>query len=240
MASLIRNKRGESLTLPFPYSGILPPGGSCVVPGTPAVVTARLGSQAGFAVDVLDVADSELLNNPVNGTYALPQSKLMSIGPIAAKGAADVHANLAGNAAVAFPGPFTSPVSPRNLRLTFAASYDGGNVTVTGTDQNGDVISEVFTGTAASTQVGVKVFKTVTAAVRSAVGATANVCSIGTGDKIGVGAGIDLAAGAAMLMVGATAEAVTLDATYDGFTPTTVPSATTYFLLANITTSLVP
>lgn len=148
----------------------------------------------------------------------------VNLSNVAAKGTTDVHAALAGTAAVAFPGPITSPATPRNVRAVFAASYDGGNITVTGTDQFGADQTEVITAAAASTVVGTKVFKTITSIVKGAVGVNAATVSIGTGDKLGLG----LLPGSTfyILTANGVAEAGTLDEANGGITPTTVPNGT--------------
>ena len=132
-----------------------------------------------------------------------------------------------------FPGAFTSPVVPRNLRVVFAANWDGGDVTVTGTNQFNTAITEVFTGTASSTQVGVKAFKTVTAASHASYGKhlTADA-SIGTGDTIGIPFNVVDTTG--FCYVAAVVEAATINATYDTFVPTTTPSSTAYTVLCNV------
>lgn len=160
-------------------------------------------------------------------------AKFFSIGPVAAKSATSVHANFAADdASLDFPGPFTNPVTPRNLRVTFAATWDAGDVTVVGTDQFDQPVTEVFADNPGNVVVGTKIFKTVTSATKESVGANNVNASIGTGDKIGVPADVTDANG--FLWVGTTAEAVTIDATYSAFTPTTTPAATTYKLLANV------
>jgi hypothetical protein len=148
----------------------------------------------------------------------------------AAKGTNDVHAAFAGdNAALAFPGAFTNPAQPRNLRVTMAADYDGGNVTVLGTDQFGQPQSEVFTTGSNVTRVGTKVFATVTGATKAAVGSDAATASIGTGDKIGLP--FRVASSVGMLQATTTNEAVTIDATEHAFTPTTAPNGSIVFTL---------
>jgi len=159
-------------------------------------------------------------------------TRLLSVGPVAAKATDDVHA-LYDDVTAEFPGPFTNPVVPRNLRVTFSADWDGGDVTVTGTDQFDAVVNEVFADVAATTVVGTKIFKTVTGATKETpAGVTGDGASIGTGDKVGIP--IHVYDTVACLQVGTTNEAVTVDATYDGFTPTTTPAATTYVLLVNV------
>lgn len=105
------------------------------------------------------------------------------INPAAAS-TTGVHAALAGNAAPAFPGPFTSPAVPRNVTATFAGSYDGGDITFVGT-RLGQVQTETIVASAGSTVAGTKIFDTVTSASRSTTGATANTVSLGWGEKLG-------------------------------------------------------
>ncbi len=160
------------------------------------------------------------------------EARLLSI-VAAAKSTNSVHASFLGDdASNDFPGPFTNPVTPRNLRVVYAALYDGGDTTITGTDQFDDPVEETFTAVAGTTVVGTKIFKTVTAATKSAVGAAAVGASIGTGDLIGIPA--ELADEVAFLWVGTTAEAVVVDDTLNTFAPTTTPAGTTYKLLVNI------
>ena len=146
----------------------------------------------------------------------------------AAKGAATaVHAAIAGNTAVdAVTTGITNPGVPRNLIVTIAASWDGGVVSVSGTDQFDLPITETF-GSVAATVVGSKAFKTVTSMSHSVLGATANTYSVGLGDKIGVPYRIANSAG--LCFVGATTlassviEAVVIDPVYSTYASTTVP-----------------
>lgn len=134
----------------------------------------------------------------------------------------------------AFPGAFTNPDVPRNLRVTFAAAWDGGNVNVVGTDQYDQAVNETLVANPGNVVVGTKVFKTVVSATKGAVGAAADAASIGTGDKLGVDEPIADANG--IMTVDGVSEAVTVDATYDGFTAgTNLPNgARIYRLLANV------
>jgi hypothetical protein len=148
----------------------------------------------------------------------------------AAKGTTDVHAAVAGNAASnTFPGPFTNPAQPRNLRLTMATSYDGGDVVVAGTNQFDEPISETFATGSNVVRVGSKVFKTITGATKAAVGANAATVSIGTGDKIALPFRVGSTVGT--LQATTTNEAVTVDAVEHAFTPTTAPNGAIVFTL---------
>ena len=80
-----------------------------------------------------------------------------------AKAVDNVHAAFAGNdAANIFPGPITDPDMPRSLYATFGAGYDGGDLTVDGTDIDDNVIQEVLATNPGGDTKGVKCFKTVT------------------------------------------------------------------------------
>lgn len=159
------------------------------------------------------------------------RTSLVSGGTPAAKGTNNVHAALASNAANAFPGPITNPATPRNVRAVFAASYDGGDITLVGTDQFNRAQTEVITAAAASTVVGVKVWKTITSITKATVGATANTVSIGTGDLIGI-TDVPVSGSPVLLFTNGVAEAVTFNATANGFTPTTVPNGSVAYVLS--------
>lgn len=159
-----------------------------------------------------------------------PATRLFTV-TAAAKGTTEVHA-LYDSATLSTSAGFTNPDVPRNLRVTKSASWDGGTVTITGTDQFDAAITEVFPALGAGLEVGTKIFKTVTALAHSIALAGGVGVSVGCGDLIGIPAHVYN--GVARLWVGTTGEAVTIDTTYHAFTPTTTPSATTYILLANI------
>lgn len=228
MPTKITNIAGNPATLPPPFNRVLKAGASVQVAENVKVVIAALGGEVAIQ-NTLDVADAS-----GGSSDALAHGEYCRMYPITvpAKGTNNVHAAYAGNAAVAFPGPITNPDVPRNLRAVFAASYDGGDIVVDGTDQFGNTIQETIVAVANSTVVGAKVFKTVTAIRRTAVGATANTVSIGTGDKIGVPFKLKSAVG--VLLVAATAEAVTVDVTLNSFVPTTVPAGTAFIFLGSV------
>ena len=103
MATLVRNRHGTPITLPFPYSGVLMGGAAVVLPHEPATVVQRLGLGAEQAFELLMVPDSELLNSPVNGAYAPPASgKLFYYPGVAAKGTADIAGALPANSGKAY------------------------------------------------------------------------------------------------------------------------------------------
>lgn len=142
-----------------------------------------------------------------------------------------VHAGFAGNnASNTFPGPFTNPDVPRNVTVTFAASWDGGDVTVVGTNQFDEAVTEVIADAAGTTVAGTKIFKTVTSATKQSVGAAADAASIGHGTKMGIPARLGAATGNLLFVTGVS-EAGTWDATYDAVTPTSVANGTRSYIV---------
>lgn len=163
---------------------------------------------------------------------------IVTITNPAAKAAANLFAAFAANlsnVATAALTPLAQPDVPRNLRVTFAASWDGGNVTVTGTDQFGAAQSETFNSAPGTVVVGQKIFASVATVAKSAVGATTNTASVGTGDKMACNTQhIQNAFGQCRLQTGAE-DAIIFDTTNNAFTPTTVPNgSTTYSVLCYI------
>lgn len=95
--------------------------------------------------------------------------------------AVTVHGTVAANASNTFPGPFTNPPAPMHVQVVFQAGWDGGDVTLTGTDADGAALTETVTAAAGSTVETTRAFKTVTAASKSATGATTNTATLQTG-----------------------------------------------------------
>jgi hypothetical protein len=144
----------------------------------------------------------------------------------AAKSATAVHASIAGTTSVVpVTTGITNPAIPRNLTATMAASWDGGNISIVGTDQFDQPQTETITGTAASTVVGVKVWKTITSVAHTAVGVNAAGYSVGTGDKLGLGVKCSVGNGFIIGTKDGVGELMVLDVANAGFTPTTVPNA---------------
>jgi len=170
--------------------------------------------------------------------------KTLSIGPALtlpkmfvytdpAAAGVSVHAEVDENDVNAFPGPFTDPVIPRNIKVVFDAGWQGGDVTVIGTDQFDAAVTEVIADVAGTTVVGVKIFKTVVSASKEIQAGAGDGCQIFTGDKLGI---LDIITDVyGFLSVAGVTEVVVIDTTYHGFTPTTVPDgAKDYVLLANV------
>jgi hypothetical protein len=132
-----------------------------------------------------------------------------------------VHAAVAGNAALAFPGPFTSPATPRAVSVLFAAGWTGGNVTVVGIDQFGRAQTETITASAGATVEGTKIFKTVSSAAHTAAG-DANACTLQTGLLIGIPVPL-LGAWGIQLIAGVAAQPTAWNATVHAFQSASAP-----------------
>jgi len=138
----------------------------------------------------------------------------------AAESATAVHAAVASSQPNAYPGPITQPTPPRVVHCAFSATWDGGDLTVVGTDQFNAPIADVIADAPASTVAGVKIFKTVTSITKQSVGLL-GFASVGVGNKLGLNFHPSSALG--VLSVDGTSEAVAIDATYPAFAPTANP-----------------
>lgn len=153
------------------------------------------------------------------------QSMLQVVTP-AAKSANSVAATSYGDAASNSITVAASPASPRNVRAVFGATWDGGNIVVTGTDQFDVAVTETLVAVAGTTVVGTKIFKTVTSLAKSAVGVglhATNTVTVGTGDKLG----LTVKSSQSFCLVGDSTPTAMTPAAYDsavnGFTPANVP-----------------
>lgn len=160
-------------------------------------------------------------------------AELISYPNLAAAGVG-VHAAIASDNAAAVTTGITSPAIPRAVQVVFAALWDGGDVTIVGTDQFDAAVTETIADVAGTTVQGVKVFKTVTSIATETVGAGGGLtATVQTGNAIGIEVASERPYG--MLTVDGTAEAVVVDDTNDTFTPTTAPNgAHDYVLLVNV------
>lgn len=157
-------------------------------------------------------------------------AKIYKIVDAAAKSTTAVHALIDSTSTDLVTTDITNPDVPRNLRVVKASSWDGGTVTVFGTDFNDIPISEVFPVLTAGTEVGTKIFKTVTGMQHSIALDGGNGYSVGTGDLLGLPS-IPTSTVHYLHLKDATPEDATLDTTYGGFTPTTAPDASLDFTL---------
>lgn len=237
--SLVKNSGLEPLTLPFPYAQIIAPGKSVVVEDTPANVNALIGKVKSAHVSEFDSAQVggasvAATANPAGTPFAVSSATALMFNFVDpdAPAVAGVHAVVLATAPNAFPGPLTQPDMPRNLSVTFESGWDGGAVTVTGTDQFDTAITESF-AYSAGTVNGTKMFKTVTGVAKATIGVATKTASVGTGGILG----IPQKAGAVwgVLFADTVAEAVTISTANSSFTPTTAPDgSTTYTLFVNI------
>jgi len=74
------------------------------------------------------------------------------------------------------PGPWTNPPEPEDLCCTFDGSWDGGDITVYGTDANGNMVSDVFVVSLGNTVLGANrtVISSVTRVTLNLAGTTGN------------------------------------------------------------------
>jgi len=144
---------------------------------------------------------------------------------------AGVHA-ANGDDVQAWPGAFTSPAVPRNVTVTFEASWAGGNVTFTGTDQFDAVLTETIAASAGSRVDGIKTFKTVTGIAHAAAGpgGAGHDATAGWGHKFGVAQTLTAPLGV-LSADGANDDAV-WDSTYHAFIPTQLPDGAIDFTWA--------
>lgn len=163
------------------------------------------------------------------GQGLIGQESVISLGAPAAAGAA-VHAAVPGTDPNVFPGPFTDPDVPRTVDVTYGVGYDGGDVTIVGTDQFGNAQTEVNVAVASSTVAGAKIFKTVTAISKATVGASGATAAPVTGPILGIAAQLSSATGNVLFADGVT-EAGTFDATENSVDTTTAPDGSTVFLV---------
>lgn len=133
------------------------------------------------------------VSNPITGSGQVIQSQ--SVGSPAVGSTTAIHA---ATAVLASGGPqvistsITNPDVPRNVTATAggtAGDVKDVQVTVTGTDINGNTISEdlpAFTVDTTGTVTGSKAFKTVTSYSVPAMDGTGATVAIGTGAKLGL------------------------------------------------------
>lgn len=173
----------------------------------------------------------------------LPSQKVLEyeliVDPVALddNGILDDSAGAGAAASVTVSSFLGQPDYPRNIVVTpggTTADVRAGDVTVTGTDAKGSVISETFSflANASTVVVGAKAFKTVTSVVfpleDSPYGATWDV---GWGDKFGLDKCLDSSAFVIKSFIGSTSETLTVTASAsalssNGFTPTNVANGT--------------
>lgn len=127
----------------------------------------------------------------------------------------DTHlAVFADDAAAAFPGPFTNPDVPRTIVASFEAAWDGGDITIHGTNQFAAVTSEVLVANPGGTTVSLNAYATITAAEKNVVpGLVHKYVKLGRGDALGIPATTSGSIG--ILAVTGVTEAATFNSTYN-------------------------
>lgn len=80
----------------------------------------------------------------------------------------------------------TNPATPRNIKIVGNVAGIAGNVTIKGSNYNGDSISEVIALNGLTAVEGAKAFKTVTEIDLPIQTAAGNTVSIGFGNKLGL------------------------------------------------------
>jgi hypothetical protein len=80
----------------------------------------------------------------------------------------------------------TNPATPRSLRVKGNAANESGNVVITGTNYNNEVITETIALNGATAVEGTKAFKTITSVALPALTTAGDTVSIGFGNKLGM------------------------------------------------------
>lgn len=161
----------------------------------------------------------------LEGEAASGVDTVVTLTDVPAKNATVVHANVYGDASptsgkVTVSTGLTNPTFARNISCTFGADWDGGDVTIIGTDQFGAAQTEVVTANPGNAVYGGKVFKTVTSFTYPGGGTgthATNVVSVGTGDKLGCTK--KLANSQVTVRIAGVVDASTVDVTNSAFTP---------------------
>lgn len=145
-------------------------------------------------------ADSVNASTPYVDFEVNDAASMITITNPAAAGV-DVHAAIVESAADAYTTAITDPAIPRSLQVISDAGWQGGNITVVGTDQFDNAVTELFTIAAPGTPVlGTKIFKTVTSITKSATAGAADTATVQTGPKLGLPLALDAATSAAVLV----------------------------------------
>ena len=228
MATLtITNNTSEPVLVQELYA-FVPASGTLVTDRTYADVMGMPSFLASVAAGDLSYALTYTAEELAAGVDQSQESMLV-LGAPDAPGTTDVHAAYnADEADNAFPGPFTNPDVPRTVQVAFAGTWDGGDVTIVGTDQFGNAQTETIADSAGSTVAGAKIFATVTAASKELVGSNTVGASIGYGGILGLSA--QLSGTSHLLFADGVAEAGTFDATENSVDPTTAPDGSVEFI----------
>lgn len=119
--------------------------------------------------------------------FDLLQIARVTINDAALASATAVHAAITLAAAAAnITTAITNPATPRVLTIKGNQAGVAGNVVITGTNINDEVITETIAANAATTVAGLKAFKTVTNINVPALVGAGDTIAIGTGPALGV------------------------------------------------------
>ncbi len=166
----------------------------------------------------------------IGGSTAATAAAAFAIFAAPAAAGVDVHAAIASDNAAPVTTALTSPAIPRTLQIVFTALWDGGDVTVVGTDQFDAAVTETFLNVPGTTVQGVKVFKTVTSISNQTVGAGGGLtATVQTAAKLGLPS-IPTGPGSLATCDGAL-DAANLGLTYGSVTFTTPPDGSRAFVL---------
>lgn len=78
--------------------------------------------------------------------------------------------------------------NPRNIEIDFLAGWQGGDITVVGTDVAGNAITEIIADSAGNTVKGNRVFKTITSITKELTAGATDTAAVFTGNKSAEGA----------------------------------------------------
>jgi hypothetical protein len=208
-----RDARTADAVTTYPTQDGVNPSGSAA---TPLIVTVG-GFDAAMAATIAAAIVAATVTVRFRERYASPAP------------GATIHALVASGAAVSVASAFTQMIPATNARISRSGAGNPTVYTVTGT-RFGVAQTETINSNGASDVEGVKVFDTITAwssDVDPGVSST-----LKTGVIIGLAqvcTAIDFFGVAATAAANAVAEAATLNAAKDGFTPTTAPDGTKVF-----------
>jgi hypothetical protein len=125
----------------------------------------------------------------IGGSTASTAAAALAVFAAPAAAGVNVHAAISSDNAAPVTTGLTNPAIPRTLQVVFTALWDGGDVTIIGTDQFDAAVTETILNIPGSTAEGVKVFKTVTSISNSLTGAGGGLtATVQTGEKLGLSA----------------------------------------------------
>lgn len=150
----------------------------------------------------------------------------------------NIHDAIASDNATPISGPMaviTNPSIPRTVQVVFTALWDGGDITIVGTDQFDNAQTEVIADAAGTTVQGVKVWKTITSISNETIGAGAVLtATVQTGPSLGLLTAISGDAFGIAQTDGAADNAV-FNAAYNSFKPAAAPNGSrTYVVCYNV------